>query len=136
MSKREAKNVIRSRRPILLAGQLSKMSGQDSKLLSILILAQDGWTAPLQTLPASGLENLKWEVFIMKERFHQECFYYPRVSEAYLAPRNYGFEVSPSSLLLIGSSCRVFVFRYVPEFVVGERSNWASVEGRRASGRG
>ena len=47
-------NVVRPRPPFLLAGQLEKMTGRDDKLPSVLVLAQDGRTAPLRTLLLSG----------------------------------------------------------------------------------
>ena len=43
-------NVVRPRLSFLLVGQLEKTTGRDDKLPSVLVLAQDGRTAPLRTL--------------------------------------------------------------------------------------
>jgi len=43
-------HAVRPRLGFLLVGQLQKMTRRDDKLPSVLVLAQDGRTAPLRTL--------------------------------------------------------------------------------------
>lgn len=44
------RNVVRPRTSFLLVGHVDKMTGRDDKTSSVLVLAQDGRTAPLRTL--------------------------------------------------------------------------------------
>jgi len=60
-----------------------------------------------------------------KGRFYQECFCYSGVSEADSAPETKALKFFPL-LLLIGSSGKVFVFRYVSLLVV----SWGALRWR------
>jgi len=44
-------NVVRPGPWLLLVGQVQEKTGRDDEMSSVLVLAQDGRTAPLRTLP-------------------------------------------------------------------------------------